>query len=191
MHCLMCEEFSLTHICKHCQKVYLTPTLHKRKLQNHIDVYSFYKYQDIKPFLHTKHTYLGYYIYHILAQNSFTLFAKEFAFDSEVFSIAVDDHLREDYSHTAILNSYLKSKTITPLYQKLLSNNTISYSGKSKSFREKNSRGFQLQNVENKNIILVDDIITTGSTLQQASQLIHSQNNELLFCITLADASIK
>ena len=190
MHCLMCEEFSLTHICKHCQKIYLTPTLHKRKLQNDTDIYSFYKYEDIKPFLHTKHTYLGYYIYQILAKNSFSLFAKEFMFDSKVYSIAVDDHLREDYSHTAILNSYLKTKTIIPLYQKLLSSNQISYSGKSKEYRENNSREFQINNLTNKNIILIDDIITTGSTLTQALYQLKKNNNETLFCLTLADVKL-
>ena len=154
-------------------------------------VYSFYKYKDIKNLLHTKHTHLGYYIYHILAKNSIALFTNEFQLDEKIYSIAIDDHLRESYSHTAILNSYTKSKHITPLNQKLLSTNTISYSGKSKAFRENNSREFQLKDITDKNIILVDDIITTGTTLSQAKKLLENRNNQVFFSLTLADASLK
>ena len=191
MFCLMCEEFSLTHICKDCQKIYLTPKLYKRKLPNNIDVYSFYAYEEIKHFLHTKHTHLGYYIYHIMAKNSFALFAKEFSFATQVYSIGIDEHLREEYSHTAILNSYLHSQHITPLYQKLLAKNRVSYSKKSKNYRETNLRDFQLNTLPSDatEFILVDDIITTGSTLTQAINTLHSVNKEVLFCLTLADVS--
>jgi len=40
-------------------------------------------------------------------------------------------------------------------------------------------------------VILVDDIITTGSTLSQAIETVRSKNKEVLFCLTLADASLR
>ncbi len=187
----MCESFSLTHICFTCQKLYLQPKLFTRKLSNNIEVISFYRYKEIKELLHTKHTDLGFYIYKILANNSMKLFAKNFNFENTLYSVAVDDAPKGNYAHTAILNNSLRSKHIKPLHAKLRASNTISYSGKSKLFREQNSREFQVKNFVQKDIIIVDDIITTGSTLTQACQTLQARNKTILFCLTLADASRK
>ncbi len=191
MRCLLCESFSLSHICPTCQDTFLTPSIYKRKILNNIEVISFYKYKDIKDLLHTKHTDLGFYIYNILAKNSFTKFAEEFEFPYTVNSIAIDDKIDSGYSHTSILNKHLKSKNINPIYNKLRAKNSISYSGKSKEFRLLNPREFELNNFTANDVILVDDIITTGSTLTQAMQTIKKDRKNILFCLTLADASLK
>lgn len=190
MKCLMCESFSLTHICSTCQNTYLQPKIYKRKISNNIEVISFYKYQDIKELLYTKHTDLGFYIYKILANNSMARFAQEFNFQHSIASITIDDNIKSGYSHTAILNKSLKSKYIKPLYSRLRANNSITYSGKSKEFRLLNSRDFKLDDFEHKEVILVDDIITSGSTLNQAITTIKQNEKEILFCLTLADASL-
>lgn len=191
MRCLLCESLSFTHICKACQERFLTPSLYKRKIFNNIEVISFYKYKDIKNLLHTKHTDLGYYIYKILAQNSFKKFASEFEFSHGVTSIAIDDKSDSGYAHTAILNYALKSKNIKPLYSKLRAQNSVSYSGKSREFRLFNPREFQLKEFQADKVILVDDIITTGSTLSQAIQTMQREKKEVLFCLTLADVGLK
>ncbi len=191
MKCMMCENFSLTHICSPCQETFLTPSIYKRKIYNNIEVISFYKYSEIKKLLHTKHTDLGFYIYSILAQNSFKKFAQEFEFETPITSVAIDDNILSGYSHTAILNRELKSKFIKPLHNKLRANNTISYSAKSKEFRLLNPRDFELKNFKESELILVDDIITTGSTLTQAIQTLQQNEKEVLFCLTLSDASFK
>ena len=188
---MMCEEFSLSHICQNCQELFLQPSLYKRKISNNIEVISFYKYKEIKKLLHTKHTDLGFYIYTILAKNSLIKFASEFKFDSQIVSIGIDDNVNNGYSHTAILNNSLKSKYIKPKFNKLRSKNSISYSGKSKEFRIMNPRDFQVKNFNESEVILIDDIITTGSTLKQAIQTLKQNNKEVLFCLTLADASLK
>lgn len=190
MRCLLCESLSLTHICKTCQETFLTPSIYKRKIQN-IEVISFYKYKDIKDLLHTKHTDLGFYIYKILAKNSFLKFAQDFKHEDSICSIAVDDKINSGYSHTAILNKTLKSKNIKPIFNKLRAKNNISYSGKSKEFRLLNPRQFKLDDFKEENVILVDDIITTGITLTQAIQVMKSNKKEVLFCLTLADADLK
>jgi competence protein ComFC len=191
MKCLVCESLSLLHICETCQIDFLKPSIYKRKLINNIEVISFYKYQNIKNFLHTKHTDLGYYIYKILAQNSLKLFAKEFNINfTSTVSIAIDDNIKSSYSHTAILNKALKSSSIKPLYNKLRATNDISYSGKSREFRIKNPRDFKLNSFKENNVILVDDIITTGITLTQAISTIKANKKEVLFCLTLADADL-
>ena len=191
MKCMMCENYSLTHICLSCQDIFLTPSIYKRKLQNNIEVISFYKYSEIKKLLHTKHTDLGFYIYSILAQNSFKKFAQEFEFKNPITSVAIDDNILSGYSHTALLNNELKSKYIKPIHSKLRANNSISYSGKSREFRLLNPRNFTLKNFAGNELVLVDDIITTGSTLTQAIQTMQQNEKEVLFCLTLADASLK
>ncbi|OIP53775.1 MAG: phosphoribosyltransferase [Helicobacteraceae bacterium CG2_30_36_10] len=191
MRCLLCESLSFTHICQACQDIFLTPSIYKRKIFTNIEVISFYKYKDIKNLLHTKHTDLGYYIYSILAKNSFTKFADVFEFPHAITSIAIDDKTKSGYAHTAILNYALKSKNIKPLHSKLRAQNSVSYSGKSKEFRLFNPREFQLKEFQGQEVILVDDIITTGSTLTQAIQTMQRERKKVLFCLTLADVSLK
>lgn len=190
MRCLLCEGLSLLHICSSCQKKFLTPSIYKRKILGNIEVISFYKYSEIKDLLHTKHTDLGYYIYSILAKNSIKKFAREFEYPEQITSIAVDDCVTEGYSHTAILNKALKSRCITPLFNKLRAKNRVSYSGKSREFRMLNPRAFEVKEFNGKNVILVDDIVTTNLTLTQAVQAMQKSNKDVLFCLTLADASV-
>lgn len=187
---MMCESFSYTHICKSCQQNFLQPSLYKRKIHNDIDLISFYKYEEIKKLLHTKHTDLGYYIYNILAKLSFKKFADELHTKENFISIAIDDQVTSGYSHTAILNKSLNSYNIKPLFNKLRAKNRVSYSGKSKHFRESNPRNFQVKALPSaKQIILVDDIVTTGSTLQQAINIL--DENRVSLCLSLVDISQK
>jgi len=96
MKCMLCEELSFTHICSSCQNTFLTPSIYKRKILNNIEVISFYKYNDIKNLLHTKHSDIGYYIYSMLAENSLKNFAKTFTYPDAISSIAVDDNIKSD-----------------------------------------------------------------------------------------------
>lgn len=190
MRCLLCESLSLSHICRKCQNTFLTPSIYKRKILNDIEVISFYKYDDIKNLLHTKHTALGYYIYTILAKNSFKKFAAEFNYEHKVVSVAIDDVVQDAYSHTAILNKALKSKYIKPEFNKLRAKNRVTYSGKSREFRMLNPRDFEVKNIKEKELILVDDIVTTGLTFTQAIGTLQKNSHNVLFCLSLADASV-
>jgi len=185
----MCENFSPKHICSSCQTTFLTPSLYRRKIYEEIELISFYKYEDIKKLLHTKHTHLGYHIYNHLGKLSFKLFAEEFETQERYTSIPIDDHVRNGYSHTAILNKHLSSYNIKPKYNIIRAKNPLPYSGKSKYFRENNSRDFTVNKTLHDNIILVDDIVTTGSTLKQAIETIGKE--KVSFCLSLVDTRQK
>ncbi len=191
MKCILCESYTFTHICSTCKTTFLSPALYKRTLANGVDILSFYKYEEIKELLFTKHTELGFYIYTILAKLSFKKFAKEFHTKEKFVSIAVDDTSADGYSHTAILNNHLKTYNIKPLFNKLRATNQISYSGQTKLFREQNPRNFLLKKFTSDTVILVDDIVTTGQTLTQACEKMKEQGKTVSFCLTLTDVSLK
>jgi competence protein ComFC len=188
MRCMMCERFSLSHICSSCQESLLTPSLHKRKIMGSIPVYSFFPYNNIEPLLLTKHTDVGYYIYTILAKRSLGAFAREWQYENRVASLAIDDHATSGYSHTAVLNRTLKSPNITPYYGKLRATKQYKYAGKSVEERLMNPRQFRYKPFEENEVILVDDIVTTGTTLSEASEVLHSQGKKVILCLTLTDA---
>ena len=191
MRCILCEDFSFSLICKRCQKEFLKPSFSTRVLSNGFKIYSFYRYGDIENLLTTKHTLLGFFVYKILAKNSFSFFAKEFSFDSLVYAIGIDDHTKSGYSHTAILAKSLKSKKIKPLFNTLRAKNRVNYSGKTLDFRLKNPRNFKYSFKKDIDVIIVDDIVTTGTTINEAVITLKKNGVNPLFALTLADAREK
>jgi competence protein ComFC len=189
---MMCERWSIfSHICNTCQDEFLTPSLYKRKILGSIPVYSFFSYSDIEPLLLTKHTDLGYYLYTIMAKRSIQQFTKEWNYENKVASIGIDDHTQSGYSHTAILNRALKSSLITPRYGKLRATKQHKYAGKSVEERLVNPRDFKYVPFREEEVILVDDIVTTGTTLTEASETLHAQGKKVILCLTLTDAQTK
>ncbi|WP_200762531.1 ComF family protein [Nitrosophilus alvini] len=186
MKCLLCDRLSLIHICRECQKKHLSPTIKERKTADGFSIYTFYSYSEIELFLKTKHKYIGYYIYRILAKNSFSLFAKEF--EERAYVVGIDDVAVSGYSHTAILAKAMKTKNIKPLYGSLRAENKVSYSGQSLEFRLKNPRNFQYRGKKGIDIILLDDVITTGLTISEAVGVLRKEGCSPLFALTLADA---
>ncbi|MGA9046187.1 ComF family protein [Sulfuricurvum sp.] len=188
MRCMMCERLSFSHICSACQESLLTPSLHKRKIMGSVPVYSFFPYNDIEPLLLTKHTDVGYYIYTILAKRAFGAFAKEWQYENRVASLGIDDHALSGYSHTAVLNHALKSTNITPLYGKLRASNHHKYAGKSAEERLMHPRQFDCKPFAENEVILVDDIVTTGTTLGEAAEVLNANGKKVILCLTLTDA---
>ena len=188
MRCLLCESWSLTHVCRACRKAQLSPSFYTRKILGKLPVHSFYKYDDIEPLLLTKHTDLGYHIYKILAAVSFGPYAKSFELDEPVAVIGLDDHVRHGYSHTALLARAMQGTNLTPRFSVLRDRSGHRYSGKDFQYRLTHPREFVLKPFPEKKVILVDDILTTGLTLTQASEALAMQGKEVLFCLTLADA---
>ncbi|WP_072680081.1 phosphoribosyltransferase family protein [Arcobacter sp. LA11] len=187
MKCLSCEQLSFKIICNKCRQNLLTPSFHKRELKKDFYNYSFYSFSEIEYLITSKYYFHGDKVFNILAKLSFKKFAKNFEFEELVYSIGIDEHTRHKFSQTAILSRHLKSKNIKPIYNQLKATNIVKYAGHDLEYRQKNKRKFKTS-LSNKKIILVDDLITTGTTILEAKKALEKKNNEVLFSLTLADA---
>lgn len=136
----------------------------------------------------SKYDTIGSKIYAILAETAFKTFAENFEHSQRVRAVGIDDRVDKAYAHTAILARALKSKTIRPQYGKLLARNKHQYAGKNLDFRLKNPKDFRYTGVKNSDLILVDDLITTGTTLCEAKTVVEKTGASVLFALTLADA---
>jgi len=188
MKCILCKQYSLKLICKSCQHTFLEPKLSERTLADGFKIYSFYHYAEIEDLLKTKHTHIGAAVYTLLASLAMKRFANAFSFINPVYAIAIDDHVKNGYSHTAILTKALKSKDIVPLFGSLRAQNKITYSGRSLEYRLQNPRGFFYTYKSNIDAILVDDIVTSSTTINEAKNTLIKNGVNPLFGLTLADA---
>ncbi len=189
MRCLACHKLSWQTFCKPCQDKLLQPSISKRKIGS-LEVYSFFKYKNIEDLLLTKHTSQGYIIYRALAKQTFRPFIKNFITEDSrpIYIIGVDESVKNGYSHVSLLTKELNYRESKTLYYRLIATNPIKYAGKNLQFRLENPRNFQYRGEKDIEVILVDDIITTGTTLQEASRVLQQNQVKVLFALTLADA---
>ena len=151
-------------------------------------MHSFYTYDEIESLLLTKHTDLGYYLYKIMAECSFRPYAKTIEAGDTIAVVGVDDHVRHGYSHTALLARAMKHNRLQPRHAVLRDCSGHRYSGKDFQYRLTHPRDFRLRPFPEANVILVDDILTTGLTLTQAAEALETAGKTVLFCLTLAAA---
>ncbi len=188
MRCFSCSKLSLKIICKPCVEQLFIPTISTRKVGT-LDVISFFKYSTLETLLHSKHKPEGYRIYKALANMTMRPFIEEFV-DSDkraVYIVGIDEYVKSGYSHVALLTRAMKTKSSIVQHSALMAQNRVNYSGKDLQFRLENPRDFLYTGKSNINVILVDDIITTGITLQEAQKVLISHGVNVLFALTLAD----
>ena len=173
---MICDKFSLSHICTSCKKL-LKPEFIKKD-----DVISFYKYENIEFLIKYKYEKFGSFVFKELA-TSFSLFSKRYPNTLNI--IPIDDKIDKGYSHTAILANAMKKDN--KLYSTLHSQNNIKYAGKPLEFRLNNPRNFKYFGPKGINVVLVDDIVTTGTTLNEAKEVLKRDNVNVLFSLVLAD----
>jgi len=70
-----------------------------------------------------------------------------------------------------------------------MARNLESYSGKTLQFRLENPRDFVYKGKKEVEVILVDDIVTTGTTLQEAAKVLKQNGVNVLFALTLASVA--
>ena len=189
MRCYSCAKFSYDILCNFCRETLFKPATHTRRVGT-LDVISFYRYSSIEPLLLTKHKPEGYRIYKRLAEMTFEPFIEAFNEhdDGVVYIVGIDERVESGYSHTALLSRAMKRKVSVPLHGALMARNHVHYAGKSLQYRLDNPRDFYYRGASGIDVILVDDIVTTGSTLQEAYNLLIDVGVNVLFALTLADA---
>ena len=188
MRCVVCNSLSIFRpICKKCQTSFLIPQISKRDFGG-FEIISFYPYSHIEPLIKYKYKPLGSKIYSIMAKYTFSLFGHHYKIDDKIYAIPIDDNVDKGYSHTAILTKNLQSKNIKPIFGKLLATNSMKYAGTSLEFRKNNKRDFKYYGEKNINVILVDDIVTTGSTILEAKNILEYNGVNVIFALVLADA---
>jgi len=188
MRCLSCHKISFSTFCSVCQHNLLQPTISKRTLGT-LDVYSFFKYQNIEDLLLTKHTPQGFKVFKALAQMTFKPFIHNFIKNDNrpVVVVGIDESVKSGYSHVALLTHEMQHENVKIQQAKLLAQNSINYSGKTLQFRLQNPRNFCYTGVKKGEVILVDDIVTTGTTLKEAKEVLEQNGLKVLFAMTLAD----
>lgn len=186
MRCLLCSGWSWKAICEECLDTELNPQPSTRILDEGFKVHSFFAYETISALLHVKHHVHGSRVYTELARVCFAPFIKTIDFRTPIIAVPVDDHIRSGYSHTAILAKGLRSLHVKPAYNVLRAQSMVSYSGKSLAQRKANPRKFTCTLEGSHDIILVDDLITTGLTLSQARKAVIKAGHNPLFALTLA-----
>ncbi|EES89511.1 ComF family protein [Helicobacter canadensis] len=188
MRCLICGNFTFKTLCNPCfEAIAIQPRV---RILDNLKVYSFYDYQEIQFLLHAKYQIIGSKIYHLLAKKAYLFLKQTLQSPLKAYGIGIDDKIsKQGYAHNAIFLKYFKKLGITPLYHTLLAQNSVSYAGKDLKFRQNNPRNFYLtQNIAHKNIILFDDLITTGLTLKEAQNLLANKGANVLMAFVLSDA---
>jgi len=192
MRCLSCHRLSILHaFCKDCEERLLSPHVNKRTLGS-LDIYSFFRYHHLQDLLLTKHTPQGFKVYKALAKLSLKPFIQNYMKhnDSEVYILGIDENVKSGYSHVALLTHEMRNKNVHILHAKLMSKSHVNYIGQSFQYRLDNPRAFEYTGRNNIEVILIDDIITTGTTLKEAKELLLKQGVEVLFALTLADVKV-
>lgn len=114
-------------------------------------------------------------------------FLKAFDFPKGAYGVPIDDHVRHGYAHSAVLAKELES-VLKPLYKSLRAQNNQTYSGQKLAFRQTHKRDFISTCKEGMDVVLIDDIVTTGTTLQEAQKVLEQVGVNVLFALVLADA---
>ena len=189
MRCYSCGKLSFRAVCETCKSTLFVPSTQTRRIGT-LDVISFYSYTTLEPLLLTKHKPEGWRIYRELGRMLFRPFMQEFVEhdDGAVHVIGVDENVRSGYSHVAQLTHAMKMTGVHVQHGVLQARNRVNYSGKPLQYRLENPRDFLYTGKTNISAILVDDIVTTGMTLQEAQKILAKHGVDVLFALTLASA---
>ncbi len=189
MRCLSCQGWSLSVICRRCHESLLRPTVSTRRI-GMMDVVSLYRYRTVAPFLLSKHTPRGYRIYRYFGRRQVAPFLEAFAegVEGQTLLLSIDERLSGGYAHTSLLAHGSRFERLRPLHGALVARNPVRYTGRSLQYRLTHPREFVYRGPEGVPAVLLDDVVTTGTTLSEARALLAKHGVEVLFALTLADA---
>ncbi|WP_240329447.1 ComF family protein [Helicobacter suis] len=183
------RPFSL--LCKRCYED--LPLVFQTQMIHGLPVCSFYLYDEIEILLKSKYKTLGSRILTLLSQRAREYFYTHYTFKSSpLYALPIDDHVKRGYSHTAIIARTFCQKELKNhcrvVYNKLMAKSNISYAGTSYQFRQKHKKDFVFKANPNLDYFLVDDVLTTGSTMQEAIKTVIESGARVIFALVLAKA---
>jgi len=187
LRCLSCSSISIDIFCRRCRGELLRPNLYRRDLEG-FRIYSLFNYSDIADVIKTKHRVIGYRVYRYMGREFLKPFIGDFIknYGGSIYIIGVDERVKSGYSHIAILTHQMRQRGVEVLHSKLIAGSDIKYAGKSLKFRLENPREFIYRGRGGIDAILVDDTITTGTTLKEAYRVLSNSGVNILFGLTLA-----
>ena len=176
-------------LCRSCSQQLFKPSISRRRAGT-LEIVSFYKYSTVESLLLHKHKPEGYRIFRDLARMTLKPFIRHFVEEDRrpLYIIGVDESVKGGYSHVAVMTRQMRTAYSTVLHASLRSENAVTYAGKTLQYRLDHPRKFRYRGPEGIDAILVDDIVTTGITLQEAQRTLKRHRVNVLFALTLADA---
>ncbi len=192
MRCLSCNSLTIKPLCDRCEVIYLKPQMIEKRVGN-LEVISFFDYYLVSELVKSKYIISGYRFYKYIAKKFFQPFIKAYTNsykgDNKIYVIGIDENVLRGYSNIALLTHYgTKNSNAKALHYVLKASNNIQYAGKSLEFRLNNPRGFVYSGPKNIDAILIDDVITTGTTIEEASRVLKNSGVNIHFALTVANA---
>jgi len=192
MRCYSCHRPSREVICDRCLQRDFRPVHRVRRIGS-LEVHSFFGYPFLEPLLLTKHHPEGWRIYRWMARKFLAPFFETFGagLEEDLFVLGIDEVPKRGYAHIAALTHELRhAPHIRPLHAKLLAGEHVSYAGRSLAYRLDHPRDFHYRGPRGIEAVLVDDVITSGITLQEGYETLRREEVDVLFAVTLADAEV-
>lgn len=189
MKCVICAKYCFSPICKTClEGINIVPRV---RLIEGMSVYSFYRYDDVALLLMSKYNIFGSRILGRLAKKASDYFFSRQSDlnvwkESNLCGVGIDDCARSYYSHTGVILKQFCRHNIRAVYGGLVAQNTVHYAGKTLEYRQKNPKNF-IYLANSKNVMMVDDIITTGTSMKEAKRAIEKTHARVLFGLALCD----
>jgi len=192
MRCFSCDNLSFDPICKDCIREFLKPEMLEKEIGN-LKVISFFDYNNTAEFIKSKYISSGARVYKFIAKKYFQPFIKAYVEsykDRKLYLIGVDEDINSrEYSNISILMHYgAKENKAKALHNVLKAKNKVKYAGKSLEYRLNNPRNFIYSGPKDISAILIDDTVTTGSTLEEASRVLKSYGVKIDFALTVSMA---
>ncbi|MFC3848123.1 ComF family protein [Helicobacter baculiformis] len=194
MRCVLCEAWvrPFNLVCARCNSL-LEPQILVRKVEG-VAIYGFYCYEEIEILLKSKYDDIGSRLLALLARKARLAFQTRVRpnlnLPNPLYGIALDDTIKRAYAPTAvILRQFCQQSTFKPLYYKLSATKPITYAGQSLAFRQSHTKDFVYRGKSPLECFVVDDIFTTGTTMQQALQTLARAQVRVCFGVVLAHTS--
>lgn len=193
MYCVVCGRLKWNIICKDCLSN-LEYIDSKRILDNDVKVFSSFAFSELKFLLTSKNNIIGSRIFKrlgVYAVSNFFARYKDLATlnKQKIAVLSIRNKNIGMYSHSAILSQCFSAYGFKVFNNALIIGNNSHFSHLKRHERQELGRSFRFNFKHNcLGVIIVDDIITTGQTLLEASDIAMQNGYNSLFAWTLCDS---